>query len=61
MTTEIFANSALSVAQVITTVPIFVAALVGAIPVLLLCVTCRCCKSACATTVGYIRDLCAKH
>jgi len=61
MTTEVVTNSVSGIVQIITTVPIFAAALVGAIPVLLLCVTCRCCKGACATMVSYIRDFYARH
>lgn len=57
MTTEMSANTALGVVQVITTVPVFLIGLISAIPVLLLCVTCRCCKGACATAIAHIRDL----
>ncbi len=44
MTTETFRNNAAQIAHVVALAPVLVAALIGAIPLLIPCVTCRCCK-----------------
>ncbi len=44
MTAQTFRHNAVQIAHVITLAPVLVAALIGAIPLIIPCVTCRCCK-----------------
>lgn len=55
MKTEMLERNAMEVAQIVMTIPIFVAALISAVPVLLMCVTCRCCKKSCLAAIDYFR------
>ena len=54
MTTKTFANNTMEIAQAIATIPLLTAALIGAIPILLLCTACRCCKGTCNALIEYI-------
>ncbi len=54
MTTKTFANNTMEIAQTIVTIPLLTAALIGAIPILLLCTACRCCKGTCNALIEYI-------
>lgn len=44
MTTQTFRHNAVQVAHVLTLAPILVAALIGALPLLIPCIAGRCCK-----------------
>lgn len=44
MTTLTLKHNALRAAHFVSTAPILLAALIGSIPVIIPCVTCRCCK-----------------
>ncbi len=44
MTTHALRHNAAQFAHVLALAPILVAALIGAIPLIIPCVTCRCCK-----------------
>lgn len=48
-------HSAIEIAQIVTTIPMLFAALIGAIPLMAVCLTCRCCKGACVKLVNLIR------
>lgn len=45
MTTHAFRNNAVEAARALALAPVLVAALIGAIPLLIPCVTCRCCQA----------------
>lgn len=44
--------SVAQVAQAITLAPVLLAALIGAIPILIPCIACRCCKGLFAKLIG---------
>lgn len=48
MTTQALRQNALQIAHVLALAPILVAALISAIPLIVPCVTCRCCKELAA-------------
>lgn len=48
MTTLTLRHHALQAAQALALAPVLVAALIGAIPLVIPCVTCRCCKALAA-------------
>ena len=52
MTTLAHRYSAAQVAQAITLAPVLLAALIGAIPILIPCIACRCCKGLFAKLTG---------
>lgn len=45
MTTHAFRNNAVEAARALALAPVLIAALIGAIPLIIPCVTCRCCKA----------------
>lgn len=45
MTTHTLRSNAIQAAHVLALAPVLLAALLGAIPLLIPCVTCRCCKA----------------
>jgi len=45
MTTHAFKNNAVEAVHILALAPILVAALISAIPLIIPCVTCRCCKA----------------
>lgn len=47
--------SAIEIAQIVTTIPMLFAVLIGAIPLMAVCLTCRCCKGACVKLVNLIQ------
>ncbi len=44
MTTATLKQNAIQIAQAVTIAPVLLAALIGAIPLIIPCITCRCCK-----------------
>lgn len=56
MTTTGFTHNAIDFARIATTIPVLVAALLGAIPLVIMCLTCRCCKKACVELRAHVRD-----
>lgn len=48
MTTLTLRGSAVQAVRVLALAPVLVAALIGAIPLIIPCVTCRCCKALAA-------------
>ena len=48
MTTHALKQNAVQIAHVLALAPILVAALISAIPLIIPCITCRCCKELAA-------------
>ena len=55
MTADMFRENAIQVARVITIAPVLFAALLGAIPLIIPCIACRCCKGIAAQVIKAIQ------
>ena len=56
MTTQNIPHHATDFARIVATVPVLVATLLGAIPLVIMCLACRCCRAGCAQLREYLHD-----
>lgn len=57
MTTATLKQNAIQIAQAVTIAPVLLAALIGAIPLIIPCITCRCCKGIVEKNNGICSEL----